>query len=117
MFMNNLQDVKDSTFGQCFIGSDDLLKKRGLDSLLLLNVGGRNNGVEKNKNVVTVWCCVMTFYRVIVFSYQATLDGRVLLLDDEETNGEEDATTTTTTSSIGNKSDTSVESMFHDMYS
>jgi len=31
-----------------------------------------------------VWCCVMTFYRVAVFSYEATLDGKVLLDDEDE---------------------------------
>ena len=32
--------------------------------------------------VTTVWACAMTFYRVIVFSYLATADGKVLLDDD-----------------------------------
>ena len=34
MFVNNLTDVKDSTFNHVFVGSDDVLKKRGMmDSL------------------------------------------------------------------------------------
>ena len=38
-----------------------------------------NNGSDSGDDIVTVWCCVMTFYRVAVFSYQATSDGQVLL--------------------------------------
>jgi len=87
MFVNNLTDVKDSTFTHVFVGSDDVLMKRGMmDSLVVdrNDVVGEEGSVGENDKSVTVWCCVMTFYRIAVFSYRATLDGKVLLDKDEE---------------------------------
>jgi len=72
MFLNAL-DVRDSTTDDTFVGSscDVLLEqKRRINN---------NNGSDSGDDIVTVWCCVMTFYRVAVFSYQATSDGQVLL--------------------------------------
>ena len=74
MFLNALEDVRDSTTdGNTFVGScrDILLgQKRRCNN---------NNGSDSGDDIITVWCCVMTFYRVAVFSYQATSDGQVLL--------------------------------------
>ncbi|KAL7536344.1 hypothetical protein ACHAXR_007096, partial [Thalassiosira sp. AJA248-18] len=103
MFLNSLKDVRDSAFNQIFVGSDELLVKRGLGEVLgggnatnnnhggMMIDGGGENGegnpaVTAAAGVTTVWCCVMTFYRVAVFSYQATLDGKILLDDDEVEN-------------------------------
>eukprot|EP00984_Skeletonema_dohrnii_P021855 scaffold11034_cov155-Skeletonema_dohrnii-CCMP3373.AAC.5 len=78
MFINNLKDVRDSRFGHLFVGSlEGVTTSFGLrDCLTGVGAGGVDGGVT------TVWCCVMTFYRVILFSYEAgSEDGRVLLND------------------------------------
>jgi hypothetical protein len=96
MFLNALDDVRDcSTDGHAFVGSRDVLancsrrRRRGGERK---GGGGRaagdaDGGDGGRDETVTVWCCVMTVYRVAVFSYQATSDGRVLLPDDHS--GEE----------------------------
>ena len=77
----------------CFFngGSGGVLKKNDHD-----NAGSAGNGEDDGCNsegkeekvvVTTVWACAMTFYRVIVFSYLATADGKVLLDDDDDTDG------------------------------
>lgn len=74
MFLNALEDVCDSTTdGNTFVGSscDVLLGQKRRCNI--------NSGSDNGEDIVTVWCCVMTFYRVAVFSYQATSDGQVLL--------------------------------------
>ena len=76
MFLNALEDVRDSTTdGNTFVGSscDVLLEqKRRINN---------NNGSDSGDDIVTVWCCVMTFYRVAVFSYQATSVGLAVVGD------------------------------------
>ena len=116
MFVNNLTDVKDSTFTHVFVGSDDVLKKRGMmDSLMVdhnvVGEGGNGEGSEsrgESNECVSVWCCVMTFYRIVVFSYRATLDGKVLLDNEGEDlldmNGE-GGTATTSSQNKTNKGD------------
>jgi len=82
MFLNALEDVRDSTTdGNTFVGSScDVLL--GQNSRI-----NNNNGSDSGDDIVTVWCCVMTFYRVAVFSYQATSDGQVLLPSTSDDNG------------------------------
>jgi len=117
MFVNNLTDVKDSTFTHVFVGSDDVLRKRGMmDSLLVGEEGSKGEeGSEssgESKECVTVWCCVMTFYRIVVFSCRATLDGKVLLDNDEEDlldmNGEGGTSSTSSQNNIKNKKDNEI---------
>jgi len=74
VFLNNLRDVKDSTFPMTFVGSDDVLSNE-MRSLL----HDSHNGQEGS---VALWCCVITLYRVAVFSYQADSQGNVLLEKD-----------------------------------
>ena len=81
------------------------------------NAGGAGNGEDDGYNsegkeekvvVTTVWACAMTFYRVIVFSYSATADGKVLLDDDDDdTDGgaEEGVTTSNGNNKQKDKSD------------
>ena len=64
------------------VGSANVMSN-GLKNVL--NIYGEedleNGGMEGG--VATVWCCVMTFYRVAVFSYRASVsDGKVLFNDD-----------------------------------
>jgi hypothetical protein len=78
MFLNALDDVRDcSTDGHVFVGSRDIL------------AGCRRCHDEGEDGTVTVWCCVTTNYRVAVFSYRATSDGRVLLSNDSYGEGGE----------------------------
>ena len=68
------------------MGSRDVLRGRGLE-LLAGKDGVMGKGTLDGNDVAgvtTVWCCVMTFYRAAVFSYEATLDGQVLLDDKDE---------------------------------
>jgi len=93
MFLNSLKDVRDSSFCQVFVGSEDLLLERGLGDVLSGGINNDNGDGGESSNaagVTTVWCCVMTFYRVAVFSYQATLDGKVLLDEADEGNSSND---------------------------
>lgn len=82
MFLNSLKDVKDSRFPMIMVGSSDVMGTGLRD--LLGNYNEMGEGDSGGGGVVTVWCCVMTFYRVAVFSYRATSDGRVLLDDEGE---------------------------------
>jgi len=95
MFINNLKDVRDSRFGHLFVGSlEGVTTSFGLRDCLTGVVGGEGVG-----GVTTVWCCVMTFYRVILFSYEAASeDGKVLLND---TNGDGDNDNELTANSQG----------------
>ena len=81
MFLNSLRDVKDSRFPMMMVGSSNVMSERLKD---VLDVNDEHNCKDCDVNgVATVWCCVMTFYRVVVFSYRATVsDGKVLFNDD-----------------------------------
>lgn len=87
MFLNSLKDVRDSQFNHSFAGSEDMLERRGLGGVFDAGGAGDVGGSENGVGVTTVWCCVMTFYRVAVFSYRATLDGKVLLDGCDESGG------------------------------
>jgi hypothetical protein len=88
LFLNGLQDVRDSRFPHAFVGSDDALERRGLGGWLGGDDGGGQGGEgsddgsgtghdEGGDATITVWCCVLTFYRVAVFGYRATASGPV----------------------------------------
>jgi hypothetical protein len=85
MFLNSLRDVKDSRFPMLMVGSPNVMSSTLKN---ILGVYDENDFEEGDENgVATVWCCVMTFYRVLVFSYRATVsDGKVLF--NESTDGE-----------------------------
>ena len=92
MFLNSLRDVKDSRFPMMMVGSTNVMSA-GLKGVL--DVHDEDDFENDDENgVATVWCCVMTFYRVVVFSYRATVsNGKVLFNDDaNETITSEDAT-------------------------
>jgi hypothetical protein len=83
MFLNSLRDVKDSRFPMMMVGSSNVMSG-GLKNVL--GVYDESDFEESGENgVATVWCCVMTFYRVVVFSYRATVsDGKVLFDGDSD---------------------------------
>ena len=83
MFINNLSDVKDSRYGHVFVGSGEGMSVALKRCLLPPARGSGENGGGvgvSTATTTTVWCCVMTFYRVILFSYEAgSEDGKILL--------------------------------------
>jgi len=85
MFLNSLNDVKDSRFPHLMVGSDDVL---GGNLRRCLSFGSGRTEEGDGDAAVTVWCCVMTFYRVAVMSYRCSLEGQVLFDDDDDDGGE-----------------------------
>ncbi|KAL7520904.1 hypothetical protein ACHAWX_005598 [Stephanocyclus meneghinianus] len=97
MFLNSLRDVKDSRFPMMLVGSSNVMSAGLKDVLGIYNDDDLDNGVEldseegEGESVATVWCCVMTFYRVAVFSYRATVsEGKVLFNDVNESSDVQD---------------------------
>ncbi|KAL3785704.1 hypothetical protein HJC23_008737 [Cyclotella cryptica] len=89
MFLNSLRDVKDSRFPMMLVGSSNVMSEGLKDVLGIYDDDDIDNGVGQDaeegnaESIATVWCCVMTFYRVAVFSYRATVsDGKVLFNDE-----------------------------------
>lgn len=93
MFLNNLRDVRDSQFGHLFVGSNMMMMMMG-EGGVSLSLRDCLNGSGNDGGVTTVWCCVMTFYRVILFSYEAgSEDGKVLLNNNTDDAVDHDNTT------------------------
>ena len=92
MFLNSLNSVRDSQFTHLFVGTDDVLEEHGLGNVVGGGDGGGGDdedGGRGSNRVTTVWCGVMNFYRVALFSYRATSDDTVLLNGDNEKTGRE----------------------------
>lgn len=106
MFLNNLKDVKDSRFGHLFVGSLE-----GVSAGLRACLNGHSGiGHGGGGGVRTVWCCVMTFYRVILFSYEArSEDGKVLLNNVNDDDSNENNTSAQNNNGQGGKSNGSIQ--------
>mmetsp|Transcript_2352 Transcript_2352/g.5492 ORF Transcript_2352/g.5492 Transcript_2352/m.5492 type:complete len:705 (+) Transcript_2352:451-2565(+) len=99
MFLNSLNDVKDSRFPHLMVGSDDVL---GGNLRRCLSFGSGRTEEGDGDAAVTVWCCVMTFYRVAVMSYRCSLEGQVLFDDDDDDGGYlDDSTPTASRNAMG----------------
>ena len=95
MFLNSLKDVKDSRFPMMMVGSPNVMSAGLKDVLGYYDENDFEDGDKES--VATVWCCVMTFYRVVVFSYRANVANGTILFNDDgiESTSDQEGTSST----------------------
>ena len=95
MFLNSLKDVKDSRFPMMMVGSPNVMSAGLKDILGYYDEDDFEDDDEES--VATVWCCVMTFYRVVVFSYRANVANGTILFNDDgiESTSDQEGTSST----------------------